>query len=74
MEPRLQAADLGFFAALAMGGHVRVGMEDNIFYRKGQLAKSNAEFVERVKRTVAEIDKTVATPDETRIMLGLKGA
>ena len=57
-----------------MGGHVRVGMEDNIFYRKGQLAKSNAEFVERVKRTVAEIDKTVATPDETRIMLGLKGA
>ncbi|MEI8157130.1 MAG: 3-keto-5-aminohexanoate cleavage protein [Burkholderiales bacterium] len=60
------------YAALAMGGHVRVGMEDNIFYRKGQLAKSNVEFVERVKRTVAEIDRTVATPDETRKILGLK--
>lgn len=60
------------FAALAMGGHIRVGMEDNIFYRKGQLAKSNVEFVERVKRAVAEIDKTVATPDETREILGLK--
>jgi uncharacterized protein (DUF849 family) len=53
-------------------GHVRVGMEDNIFYRKGQLAKSNVEFVERVKRTVAEIDRTVATPDETREILGLR--
>lgn len=60
------------YAALAMGGHLRVGMEDNIFYRKGQLAKSNVEFVERVKRTVAEIEKTVATPDETRRILGLK--
>ncbi|MCX7240866.1 MAG: 3-keto-5-aminohexanoate cleavage protein [Burkholderiales bacterium] len=59
------------YAALALGGNVRVGMEDNIFYRKGQLAKSNVEFVERVKRTAAEIDKTVATPDETRAILGL---
>jgi uncharacterized protein (DUF849 family) len=59
------------YAALAMGGNVRVGMEDNIFYRKGQLAKSNVEFVDRVKRTVAEIEKTIATPDETRSILGL---
>ena len=59
------------YAALALGGNVRVGMEDNIFYRKGQLAQSNVEFVERVKRTAAEIDKTVATPDETRAILGL---
>lgn len=62
------------FAALAMGGHVRVGMEDNIFYRRGQLAKSNVEFVERVKRAVAEIDKTVATPAATREILGLRHA
>jgi uncharacterized protein (DUF849 family) len=60
------------YAALAMGGNIRVGMEDNVFYRKGQLAKSNVEFVERIKRTVAEIEKTVATPDETRAILGLK--
>lgn len=59
------------YAALALGGNVRVGMEDNVFYRKGQLAKSNVEFVDRVKRTVAEIDKTIATPDETREILEL---
>jgi uncharacterized protein (DUF849 family) len=62
------------YASLALGGHVRVGMEDNIFYRKGQLAQSNAEFVARVVRIVAELDKTVATPEETRTMLGLKRA
>ena len=60
------------FAALSLGGHVRVGMEDNIFYRKGQLAKSNAEFVERTKRTVAELEKSIATPEEARSMLGLE--
>jgi 3-keto-5-aminohexanoate cleavage enzyme len=60
------------YASLALGGHVRVGMEDNIYYRKGQLAKSNVEFVERVKRTVAEMDKAVATPDEARAILQLK--
>ncbi|EOU1316066.1 3-keto-5-aminohexanoate cleavage protein [Klebsiella quasipneumoniae] len=58
-------------AALALGGNVRVGMEDNILYRKGELAKSNTWFVERVKRLAAEVDKTIATPDETRAMLGL---
>jgi uncharacterized protein (DUF849 family) len=47
-------------------------MEDNIYYRKGQLAKSNVEFVERTKRMVAEIDKTIATPDEARQILNLK--
>lgn len=58
-------------AALALGGNVRVGMEDNILYRKGELAQSNTRFVERVKRLAAEVDKTIATPDETRAMLGL---
>lgn len=60
------------YAALALGGHVRVGMEDNIFYSKGKLAESNTEFVERTKRIVGELGKTIATPDETRMMLGLK--
>ena len=60
------------YATIALGGHLRVGMEDNIYYRKGQLAKSNVEFVERTKRMVAEIDKTIATPDEARQILNLK--
>lgn len=60
------------YTALALGGHVRVGMEDNIMYGKGQLAKSNVEFVERTKRIVAELGKDIATPDEARAILGLK--
>jgi 3-keto-5-aminohexanoate cleavage enzyme len=60
------------YAALALGGNVRVGMEDNIFYAPKQLAKSNVEFVERTKRIVAELGKQVATPAETRAILGLK--
>lgn len=59
-------------AAMSRGGHLRVGMEDNILYAKGQLAKSNVEFVERTKRMVAEIGNTIATPDETRKILNLK--
>ncbi len=60
------------YAALALGGNIRVGMEDNIFYSKGVLAKSNVEFVERAKRIVAEMGKEIATPEEARQMLGLK--
>ena len=60
------------YAALALGGHVRVGMEDNIYYRFGELAKSNVEFIERTKRIVAELDKQIATPAEARAILGLK--
>ncbi len=59
------------YAALALGGHVRVGMEDNIFYAPKQLAKSNVEFVERTKRIVSELNKDIATPDEAREILGL---
>ena len=59
------------YTTLALGGHVRVGMEDNIYYSKGVLAKSNAEFVERSKRIAAEIDKEIATPDEARAILGI---
>ncbi|WP_432407474.1 3-keto-5-aminohexanoate cleavage protein [Wukongibacter sp. M2B1] len=60
------------YATLALGGHVRVGMEDNILYAKGVLAKSNVEFVERTKRIVAEMNKEIATPGEAREILRLK--
>lgn len=59
------------YTTLALGGHVRVGMEDNIFYSKGVLAESNVQFVERTKRIAAEINKEIATPDEARKMLRL---
>lgn len=57
--------------ALAMGGNVRVGFEDNIYYRKGQLAKTNAELVARIVRIAHELDRPVATPNEAREMLQL---
>ncbi len=59
------------YTALAMGGHIRVGMEDNIVYSKGVLATSNMQFVERSKRIIHEFNKQVATPDEARMILGL---
>ena len=58
--------------AVAMGGHVRVGLEDNIYYSKGRLA-TNDELVARVARVAAELGRPVATPDEARVMLGLRG-
>ncbi|WP_312201594.1 3-keto-5-aminohexanoate cleavage protein [Anaerospora hongkongensis] len=58
-------------ATLALGGHVRVGMEDNVFYAKDRLAKSNAEFVERAGRLIKEANQQVATPAEARKILGL---
>jgi len=57
--------------ALAMDGHVRVGFEDNIFYRRGQLAQSNAELVSRIVRIAQELDRPAATPSEAREMLEL---
>jgi 3-keto-5-aminohexanoate cleavage enzyme len=57
---------------LIMGGHIRVGMEDNIYYQRGVLAKSNAQFVERIVRIAREYGREVATPGETREMLGLR--
>lgn len=57
--------------ALAMGGNVRVGFEDNIYYRKGQLAKTNAELVARIARIAQELDRPVATPAQAREMLHL---
>ena len=57
--------------AMAMGGHVRVGIEDNIYFRKGELAKSNAQLVERAVRMARELDRPVATVDQAREILGL---
>lgn len=56
-----------------MGGSVRVGLEDNLYLSKGRLAKSNAEQVAKIKRIITELDFEVATPDEARRMLKLKG-
>ena len=57
-------------AAIAMGGHVRVGLEDNIYYSKGRLA-TNEELVARVVRIAEELGRPVATPDEARRLLRL---
>jgi uncharacterized protein (DUF849 family) len=59
-------------ATIALGGHVRLGMEDNVMYAKNRLAKSNAEFVERAARLVKEANRTVATTDDAREILGLR--
>jgi len=58
----------------AMGGHVRVGLEDSLYISRGVLAKSNAEQVEKIRALVEGMGRSVATPDEARAMLGLKGA
>ncbi len=57
--------------AIAMGGHVRVGIEDNIYYRKGELTKSNAQLVERIARIANEMDRPVAGVDDAKEILGL---
>jgi 3-keto-5-aminohexanoate cleavage enzyme len=57
-------------AAIAMGGHVRVGLEDNLYYSRGRLAR-NEELVARVARIATEAGRTIATPDRARKVLGL---
>ncbi|MBN2285457.1 MAG: 3-keto-5-aminohexanoate cleavage protein [Tissierellales bacterium] len=58
--------------AITLGGHVRVGFEDNVYYSKGVLAQSNAQLVEKVVRIAKELGREIATPDEARTILGLK--
>ena len=58
-------------ATIAMGGHVRVGFEDNVYMSKGVLAKSNGEMVERVVQMAKLLNREVATPAEAREILGL---
>ncbi len=57
--------------AIMMGGHVRVGYEDNVYYSRGVLAESNAQLVERVVRLAKELGREVATPAEARGILGI---
>lgn len=59
------------YATLALGGHIRVGLEDNVYYSKGVLA-TNTMLVERAARVIREFGKEPATPDEARQILGLK--
>jgi 3-keto-5-aminohexanoate cleavage enzyme len=58
---------------IIMGGHCRVGLEDNIFYGYRQLA-TNAQLVERVVRLANELQREVATPDEARAMLRIENS
>jgi len=60
-------------ASAIMGSHVRVGLEDGLFIGKGQLAESNAQQVEKIRRILNELSLDIATPDEARAILGLKG-
>jgi 3-keto-5-aminohexanoate cleavage enzyme len=57
--------------SIIMGGHVRVGFEDNLFYRRGELVKSNAQLVDRVVRIAKELGREIATPAQARKMLGI---
>ena len=60
-------------ATLAMGGHVRVGLEDSLYAGYGKLARGSAEQVERIVNIAKQLSIEPATPDEVREMLGLKG-
>ncbi|KAF1021570.1 MAG: 3-keto-5-aminohexanoate cleavage enzyme [Paracidovorax wautersii] len=56
-----------------MGGNVRVGLEDSLYIGHGQLAQTNAEQVRKIRRILEELGMAIATPDDARDMLGLKG-
>jgi 3-keto-5-aminohexanoate cleavage enzyme len=58
--------------AILMGGHVRVGLEDNVYYARGRKATGNAELVQRTVRIAHELNRPVATPSQARQMLGLR--
>lgn len=57
--------------SILLGGHVRVGMEDSVYFRKGELAKTNAQFVKRVVDLSRILGREIATPNEARSILGL---
>jgi uncharacterized protein (DUF849 family) len=61
---------LGTMAAI-MGGHVRVGLEDNLWIGPGRLAESNAEQVAKIRRILEELSLEIATPDEARAIIGI---
>lgn len=57
--------------AILMGGNTRVGLEDNVYFRKNELAKSNAQFVERIIRVARELGREIASPQEARHLLDI---
>jgi 3-keto-5-aminohexanoate cleavage enzyme len=57
--------------ATLLGMHIRVGMEDNVYYSRGVKAKNNAQLVERAARIAKELNRSIATPTEAREMLGI---
>ncbi|MFH1926312.1 MAG: 3-keto-5-aminohexanoate cleavage protein, partial [Chloroflexota bacterium] len=57
--------------SILLGGHARVGFEDNLYYSRGVLAKSNAEYDTRIARIGMDLGRTIATPAEARDLLGL---
>ena len=57
--------------AMTMGAHVRVGLEDNVYYRRGELAESNAQLVRRTVRIAEELERPIASPDRAREIIGL---
>ena len=57
-----------------MGGHVRVGLEDNLYLSKGVMAESNAQQVSKIRSILNELSLEIATPAEVRQLLDLKGA
>lgn len=59
---------------ILLGGNARVGLEDSLMIERGKLAKSNAEQVGKLVRIMTELGYAVATPDEARARLNLKGA
>jgi len=58
---------------VSLGGNIRVGLEDSLWIGKGKLAESNAQQVKRARELIEALGKTVATPDEAREILSLKG-
>ena len=57
--------------SMLLGGHVRVGFEDNVYLSKGRLLKSNGEMVEKIARIAKELGREIAAPDEARELLGI---
>ena len=58
--------------SLLYGGHIRTGLEDNVYYRRGELARSNVQLVERIVRLAGEFDRPVASPAQARRLLGVR--
>lgn len=59
--------------SVLLGGHARVGMEDNIYYKEGELAKSNTQLVARSVGIIQELGYEIASPQEAREILAIKG-